>query len=394
MSAIRTLMWTDLYKLTMNQAFFHQLPNAGVAKYRFKCRNGIDLRPFKNRINMELDFLCQLKFEQDELEYLRTIPFLKDDYIDYLEDFTLKRRYIHVDETDDNLDIWAEGPLLNVMMFEVYVLALVHDVYTRNTFPVMKHYDRGTEIVKEKIEKIVKYITNPTTPDFKFADFGTRRAFTTDWHDAVIDMLDKGLPKNVFVGTSNVKMAMEYGLKPIGTFAHEYVMAFQGIGTCTVADSQKEALQVWANEYRGNLGIALSDTLGTDKFIRDFDLYFAKLYDGVRHDSGCPFEFTDNMIQMYNDLGIDPKTKTIVFSDGLDLDLAFELNAHCDGRIGCSFGIGTSLTNCVGIKPLQNVMKMVEINGRPVAKISDNPEKGMCEDKGYQMYLHEAIKEK
>ncbi len=186
---------------------------------------------------------------------------------------------------------------------------------------------------------------------------------------------------------------MKYDLTPIGTMAHEYIQLPQAINEVTLANSQKYALQLWVDEYRGDLGYALSDTLGFDKFLRDFDRYFAKLYDGVRHDSGDPFAWGHRMIDHYRSFGIEPFAKQLIFSDGLDFPLAARLHREFSPEIKVSFGIGTNLTNDFpGIVPLQIVMKLVEANGRPVAKISENPSKTMCEDQGFLAYLREVIK--
>jgi len=388
---INSLLDTDMYKLTMHQIVIHKFPGA-YAKYRFKCRNDVNLLQYKEEIEKEFDHLCTLRMTDEECDYLRTIPFLTDDYVNFLEDYRPKRRYIHVDETDGDLDIWFEGPIVQTLPFEIYALKIVNEVYFRNTQP---NPDYGTGILRlnEKIRLVNYFSPN----NFKFADFGTRRAFSGYWQDVVVDTLQNKIADGKFVGTSNVLLAMKYNLNPIGTFAHEYVQMFQGLGLCPIVDSQKVALQHWADEYRGELGICLSDTLGLDKFLRDFDKYFAKLFDGVRHDSGDPFDFADAMITHYESLGIDPRTKTIVFSDGLDIPLSIKLANYCNDRIGISFGIGTNLTNDLGYTPLQIVIKMVECgvdanSMSPVAKLSDTPAKTMCEDHEYINYLYKVIK--
>lgn len=406
---VNSLLDTDLYKMTMHQVVLHKFPGA-YAKYRFKCRNNKDLVPFKEEIEAEFDHLCTLRLTDEERDYLKTIDFLTEDYVNFMEDYRPKRRFIHVDVTEDGvLDIWFEGPILQTMPFEIWALKIVNEVYFRNT-QKEPDFEEGGKRLQTKIRQIKDYLgidldmhfIGDTEYDamptrfFKLADFGTRRAFSGPWQRTVVEVLNDDLPKDVFVGTSNVKLAMEFGIKPIGTFAHEYVQMFQGLGTCQVVDSQKVALQTWADEYRGQLGICLSDTLGLDKFLRDFDLYFAKLFDGVRHDSGDPFEFADAMIAHYDSLGIDPRTKTIVFSDGLDVPLAIKIAEHCKHRINVSFGIGTNLTNDLGYEPLQIVVKMVECgmtqdDMRPVAKLSDNPAKTMCEDQDFINYLYKVI---
>lgn len=404
---VQALTDSDLYKFTMHQFVLHKFPGA-YAKYRFKLRNkGVDLLPYKEEIEKEFDHLCTLRFTKEELDYLRTLEYITEDYVNFLEDFRLKRRFVHVDITDGQLDIWFEGPVVQTMPFEIYALKIVNEVYFRNT-QQNPDYDEGGKRLAKKIFQIKDYLGLEDkfssdfesdmipTRKFQFADFGTRRAFSGEWQREVVSTLHTNLPKSVFVGTSNVKLAMDFGIKPIGSMAHEFICMFQGFGNCPVADSQKLAFQMWVDEFRGNLGILLTDTLGDDKFFKDFDSYFAKLYDGVRHDSGNPFEYADKVIFHYKALGIDPRTKTIVFSDGLDVPTAIKLAEHCKNRIRVSFGIGTNLTNDLGYEPLQIVIKMIEAglskdSLHPVAKLSNNPAKTMCEDETFVNYLREAI---
>ena len=183
---------------------------------------------------------------------------------------------------------------------------------------------------------------------------------------------------------------MDHGLTPLGTMAHEYLQACQAVGP-RLRDSQVFAFNMWAREYRGDLGIALSDVCGMDAFLRDFDLFFCKLFDGVRHDSGDPFEWGEKLIAHYEKMRIDPRTKTMVFSDSLNIPLAMRLFEYFKGRVRTSFGIGTNLTNDLGYEPLQIVIKMTRCNGQPVAKISDEPSKAMDYDPSYVAYLREVF---
>lgn len=396
---IQSLLDTDMYKLTMHQVILHKFPGA-YAKYRFKCRNDVDLTPYIEEIKAEFDHLCTLRMSSEELEYLKGIPYLTNDYVDFLEDFRPKRRYIHVDITDGKLDIWFQGPVVQTLPFEIWALKIVNEVYFRNT-QKEPDYRNAMGRLDTKIQQIKDYLTasgdKSPTYSFKFADFGTRRAFSGEHQKNVVRVLSENFTSDVFVGTSNVKLAMEFGITPIGSMAHEYIQMFQGISICPIGESQRVAFQTWADEFRGSLGIALSDTLGMGMFLKDLDLYFAKLFDGVRQDSGDPFQFADEMIDHYKGLGIDPMTKTIVFSDGLDVPLAIKLAEHCKNRIKTSFGIGTNLTNDFeDHSPLQIVIKMImcgmsEGSMNPVAKLSNNPSKSMCEDAGYSEYLSQVI---
>ena len=225
--------------------------------------------------------------------------------------------------------------------------------------------------------------------DCRITDFGTRRRYSRAWHGKVVRMLADELgPK--FAGTSNVDLARRLGLNPQGTMAHEWLQAFQALGP-RLRDSQAAAFDTWAREYRGDLGIALTDVIGLDAFLRDFDLYFCKLFDGMRHDSGDPFEWGERLIAHLEGYRIDPRSKVLVFSDGLDMEKVMQLYAHFRGRTRMSFGIGTNLTNDVGAPPLSIVMKMVRCNGQPVAKLSDSPGKTMCDDPGYLTYLRQVF---
>ena len=396
MAIINSLLDNDLYKMTMGQVVTHKFPSIWM-KYKFKCRNeGIEWTPeMAKRISDEIDHYCTLMFTKEEINWLSKLRYIKKDYIEFLKIYRPQREHVKIVNKDGKLEIIVEGPWFLTIYFEVPILAIVNEIYFEETvssrlasYALKEFYDAGAKLVKEKIEVAAK-------EQFLFSDFGTRRRFSRSWQDLVVGQFAAALPKNVFGGTSNMLLAMKYNLTPIGTMAHEFIMAGQALEGVTLASSQKYMLQAWVDEYRGDLGTALSDTLGTDKFLRDFDLYFSKLYDGVRHDSGDPFEWAERIIEHYNSLKIDAHTKQLVFSDGLDFNKAAELNRTFRSRARVSFGIGTNLTNDFpGVKPLNIVMKIIEANDRPVAKISDNPGKTMCEDSGFIAYLRQVILEK
>ena len=384
---IPSLLDTDLYKFTMMQVVQHQFAEAQV-EYRFKCRNpGIDLTPFVAEIEEEIRALCDLRFTQEELDYLRRWRFFKSDFVDLLGLFHLQQRFISVSRREDSpreIDITIKGPWLHTILFEVPVLAIVSEVYYRNTVP-RPDFDEGRRRLAAKIERA----NTVDTQEFRIADYGTRRRFSRAWQDEVLRTLRRDMPTH-FVGTSNVRFAMEQGLTPLGTMAHEYLQACQAVGP-RLRDSQSFAFNMWAREYRGDLGIALSDVVGINAFLRDFDLFFCKLFDGVRHDSGDPFEWGDRLIAHYQKMRIDPRTKTMVFSDSLNVPLAMRLYEYFKGRAQTSFGIGTNLTNDLSYEPLQLVIKMTRCNGQPVAKISDEPSKTMDYDPSYVKYLREVF---
>ena len=384
---IESLLDTDLYKFTMMQVVLHHFPGAEV-EYRFKCRTpDVDLTPYIGQIEREVSALCGLGFTRPELDYLRSWRFFTSDFVDLLGLFHMDERFIRIRPSavaPDEIDIAIKGPWLHTILFEVPVLAIVSEVYFRNTQP-HPDFEQGRRRLSNKIAKI----NAVPDPEFRIADYGTRRRFSGRWQEEVVLALKRGIgPK--FVGTSNVYFALEHGLTPLGTMAHEYLQACQAVGP-RLRDSQVFAFNTWAREYRGDLGIALSDVCGMEAFLRDFDLFFCKLFDGVRHDSGDPFEWGEKLIVHYQKMRIDPRTKTMVFSDSLNVPLAIRLFEYFKGRSQTAFGIGTNLTNDLGYEPLQIVIKMTRCNGQPVAKISDEPSKSMDYDPAYVAYLREVF---
>ena len=386
---ISSLLDTDLYKFTMMQAVLHQFPGAQV-EYRFKCRNlGIELASMVSEIRQEIRALCGLRFQDAELAWLRELRFIKSDFVDFLGLFKLNEKYIDIQpRLDGEIDITIQGPWLHTILFEIPVLAIVNEVYFRNTQRV-PDFVEGRKRVTEKIAALKAADLQP----LRIADYGTRRRFSRAWHEEVLRVLSVQLgtgPGGQFAGTSNVLLAMKLGLTPLGTMAHEYLQACQALGP-RLRDSQVFGFESWAREYRGDLGIALSDVYGIEPFLRDFDMYFCKLFDGARHDSGDPFTWGERMIEHYRRNRVDPLTKTLIFSDGLTVPRTIELFRQFHGRTQLAFGIGTNLTNDLGYEPLQIVIKMVRCNGQPVAKLSDTPAKNMCEDEKYLAYLRQVF---
>jgi len=383
---IQSLLDTDLYKLTMGQVVLHRFSDA-IVEYTFKNRTrGIDLKPYANEIRDEIENLCELKLNEDELKYLKTLGFFKDSYLDFLRLLKLDPSHVQID-TKNGFELKITGPWMTTIYFEVPVLAIINETYFRNQgYDKQKLWKEGEKRLNKKI-KLIKEINDF---EFKLIEFGTRRRFSREWHERLLKMLSKSLSAENFIGTSNVHFARKFKLRPIGTMAHEFLQAAQSLGPRLI-DSQKFALQAWADEYRGQLGIALSDVVGIDAFLRDFDAYFAKLYDGCRHDSGDPYEWCNKLLKHYENLGIDAKTKIAVFSDGLTIPKAINIAKTFNGKIKISFGIGTNLTNDLGPKALQIVIKMTKCNGFPVAKISDSPGKQMCKDQQFLDYLKKVF---
>lgn len=387
---IVSLMDSDLYKFTMNQVIFHKHTNLNGA-YLFKCRNeGITFtKEMVEEINAQIDHLCTLRFTDEELEYLASIRFIKPDYVEFLRLWHPIRKYVNCyletkeNENEGILHIEVNGPMFSVMQFEIYLLEIVNEVYFRMKYNYLDLVNSARMNLNQKLNGFAsKQYT------FNFAEFGCRRRLSREWQDYVIKEL---LKSGHCVGTSNVFFAMKHGCKPIGTYAHEYVQMYQGIPSVPLAYTNKLALEEWLDEYQGDLGTALTDTLGTDLFLRDFTKLQAMCYTGVRHDSGDPFAWGEKIINHYRSLGIDPKTKTLLFSDSLDFDKAQEIYNHFKDKAGVNFGIGTYLSNDTGVEPLNIVVKLQYVNGHPVAKLSDTPGKAMCQDAGYLNYLKNAV---
>ncbi len=407
---ITSLLDTDLYKFTMMQAVLHQFPGAQV-EYRFKCRNpAIDpdtgqatraLAPYVSEIRDEIRSLCSLHFQDAELTYLQSLRFIKSDFVDFLGLFRLNEKYITVTALPSGeIDITIRGAWLHTILFEIPVLAIVNEVYFRNTQKLPDLMEG-----RRRLDVKIGQLRSTGLSNLKIADYGTRRRFSKAWHEEVLRVLSSRLgtvqsPGNVaglagqLAGTSNVLFAMKLGLTPLGTMAHEYLQACQALGP-RLRDSQIYAFESWAKEYRGDLGIALSDVYGMSAFLRDFDMYFCKLFDGARHDSGDPFLWGERMLEHYHHNRVDPHTKTLIFSDGLTVPRTIELYRQFAGRCQLAFGIGTNLTNDLGDPPghapLQIVIKMVRCNGQPVAKLSDSPSKDMCDDEKYLAYLRQVF---
>ncbi len=391
---ISSLLDTDLYKFTMWQALLHRHPQT-QAEYRFVCRNrpAYPLAELEGEVNAALDQLCALRFTQPELDYLGGLRFIKSDFIDFLRIFQFQRGFIEARAEGDGLSIVARGPQVHVMGFEIFVLAIVNELYFRR-MDQAGALAEGRARLAAKLGRLRRLAGEaPCRHPFEMSDFGLRRRFSGSWQREVVQTLASEAPQ-WFKGTSNVLLARDLNLVPIGTMAHEYLQTYQSLGV-RLRDFQQAALEDWVQEYRGDLGIALTDTVGMDAFLADFDLYFAKLFDGLRHDSGDPVAWGEKALAHYARLRIDANTKRLVFSDGLDLDRAIALYRHFGDRVQMGFGIGTQLTNDMGdapqLQPLHIVMKIVRANGQPVAKLSDSPGKTLCDDETFLAYLRQVF---
>ena len=382
---ITSLLDTDLYKFNMNQVIFHKHTDLN-GEYHFKCRNKdvIFTDEMLNEINMQIDHLCTLKFTNDELDYLRSIRFIKFDYVEFLRLWHPIRDYVTTYLDNGILNVIVKGPLFSAMQFEIYLLEIINEVYFRCKYD----YNKLLESAKERLEeKILKFKNKEY--NFKFAEFGCRRRLSKEFMDYAIKRLKDSCPN--MVGTSDVYFAYKYNLTPIGTFAHEYVQMYQGIDSIPLAYTNHYALNDWYDEYKGDNGTALTDTLTTDLFLLDFDRAMVNNYTGVRHDSGDPYIWGEKIINHYKKYGVDPKTKMLLFSDSLDFKRAEDLYQYFKDKSKVSFGIGTYVTNDTCVDALNIVIKLQYVNDRPVAKISDSSTKTMCDDEVYLKYLKNSI---
>ena len=383
---VTSLLDTDLYKFNMDQVIFHKHTNLS-GEYDFRCRNeGVVFTPeMLEEINAQIDHLCSLRFSREELDYLRSIRFIKNDYVEFLRLWRPIREYVTTGLNEQGeLSIVVRGPLFSAMQFEIYLLEIVNEVYFRLRYDYAVLRASAEEKLNQKIRDFQsgKYT-------FSFAEFGSRRRLSREWEDEVVRRFSAETGN--CVGTSNVYLAMKYGLKPIGTYAHEFVQMYQGIDSIPLAYTNHYAMEDWYDEYRGDNGTALTDTVTTDLFLLDFNRAMVNNYTGVRHDSGDPFEWGEKIIAHYKKYGVDPRTKLLLFSDGLDFDRAQQLYDYFKERVKVSFGIGTFCSNDTCEEPLNIVIKLQTVNGRPVAKVSDTPGKAMCRDREYLEYLKGSI---
>lgn len=391
---ITSLLETDMYKFSMGQAIYHQFSDYKTT-WSFKCRNK-DVQftsEMVEEIRAQIQAYCKLRFTEDELQYLDNIKWIKGSYVDFLrlwspryEDFTITT------DGECGLSIEVAGTWLNTSMYEIPTLAIVNEVYFRMQYD----YDELLDSFKERLDVKFENLKSGHWYAGTFSEFGLRRRLSAEAQSLVVEKFshlnDTKHSPSRFIGTSNVYLAKKFGLTPVGTMAHEWIMCTgQGNHKHNPAYSNWYALDAWITEYGVLNGIALTDTITTDCFLRDFQLTYATLFSGVRHDSGDPYEWGEKMISQYRKLGIDPKTKTLLFSDSLDFERADALWHYFHNDINVAFGIGTYLSNDTKVSPLNIVMKVTKCNGMDVAKISDTDGKGMCKNPEYVEYLQRCI---
>lgn len=388
---INSLLETDMYKFSMGQTIFHQFTSYKTT-WTFKCRNK-DVHfseEMVEEIRQQIAAFCGLRFTEEELDYLDNITWIKGSYVDFLR--LWQPRYEEFTITTDapcGLSIEAAGTWLNTTMYEIPILAIVNEVYFRMAYD----YDELLEQFKTRLSQKVEMLEKNKYRLNTFSEFGLRRRLSAQAQEIAVEALT-GLKDtdSKFIGTSNVYLAKKYNLKPIGTMAHEWIMCTgQGNHKHNPAYSNWYALDAWVKEYGILNGIALTDTITTDCFLRDFQLTYATLFSGVRHDSGDPYEWGEKMIAHYKKLGIDPGTKTLLFSDSLDFGKATQIYDHFKDKVQVAFGIGTFISNDTNVPALNIVMKTTKCNGMDVAKISDIAGKGMCKNPDYVDYLNRCI---
>ena len=389
---IVSLLETDMYKFSMGQAIYHQFSDYKTT-WSFKCRNK-DVKFTKEmvkEIKEQIKLYCKLRFTEDELEYLNNIKWIKGSYVDFLR--LWKPRYEDFEigyDAECGLSIETKGTWLNTSMYEIPTLAIVNEVYYRMQYD----YNELMNNFEKRLDEKIKWLQDGTYCLGNFSEFGLRRRLSAQAQELAVQKLSREkLGKSNFVGTSNVYLAKEFGVMPVGTMAHEWIMCVgQGNHKHNPAYSNWYALDAWVKEYGVLNGTALTDAITTDCFLRDFQLTYATLFSGVRHDSGDPIEWADKMIGHYKELGLDPMTKTLLFSDSLDFKRADEIYKHVHKKARVAFGIGTYIANDTNVPALNIVMKTTACNGMDVAKISDTPGKGMCKNPDYVEYLTRCIK--
>lgn len=392
---ITSLLETDMYKFSMGQGIFHQFPTY-MTTWTFKCRNkDVKFTPeMVQEITEQIKAYCELRFTEDELNYLDNIKWIKGSYINFLriwkprfEDFTITT------DAECGLAIETKGTWLNTSMYEIPTLAIVNEVYFRMAY----NYDKLFTSFKERLVQKFEDVKHDKYYLGVFSEFGLRRRLSREAQELAVETFshlnDTVYSTSKFIGTSNVYMAKQFGVTPVGTMAHEWIMCTgQGDHKHNPAYSNYYALKAWREEYGVLNGIALTDTITTDCFLRDFNLENATLFSGVRHDSGDPITWGEKMIAHYKKLGIDPTTKTLLFSDSLNFEKADKISTYFRGKAKVAFGIGTYLANDTEVPALNIVMKTTFCNGQDVAKLSDVEGKGMCKNEDYINYLRRTIK--
>ncbi|MBI1888736.1 MAG: nicotinate phosphoribosyltransferase [Candidatus Spechtbacteria bacterium] len=377
---VTLLLDTDFYKFTMGQVVFHRYPNIPV-RYAFKNRTrSIHLADFikERELRSQLDYARTLRFERSELDYLRGIDnygarMFEEDYLEFLKNFRLPPYDLAIANGEYILEF--PGAWQDAIYWEVPALKIVNALYSQARMRALSRFEQECVFATGKIRLKEKQTVLRARPDVKFSDFGTRRCFSGAWQDYALVSMAQEVPRNL-LGTSNVKLAKKHNLMPMGTSAHEMPMILSGmfddVSENPMRLAQRTALEDWWDEYGQGLSIYLPDTWGTPFGLSLMTAKEANEWKGFRQDSGDPIQIGEIGIKFYESCGVDPTQKLIVFSDGLDINQMCRVVDHFKGRIRCTFGWGTNLTNDLGFEPISIVIKPIEANGHPVVKLSDN----------------------
>ncbi|MFC0179131.1 nicotinate phosphoribosyltransferase [Thorsellia kenyensis] len=394
---IKSLIDTDAYKLFMQQAVYHLYPDT-VITAEFRCRNNENLGEYVNLIIEQINFLADVHLNEEEYHYLLSLNIFNDEYLTWLKSFRFNPNQIKIANQGGKLILTISGKWVEAILWEVPLLAIISEVAHKAVQTI--NQNDIILIAKDKLinnlNELVDESTKENIPltDFQLIEFGTRRRYSFEVQNTIIETLKEfeiENSPNFFSGTSNLFFAFKHNLNAVGTQAHEWFQAHQQLAP-SLETSQQFALSQWLKIYPTQLPIALTDCINMDAFLRDFDANFASQFQGLRHDSGDPITWGEKALAHYQQLSINAQNKKLVFSDNLDLTKALSIYRHFLGRIQTSFGIGTRLTcNIPTIKPHNIVIKLTTCNGKPVAKISDEPGKIMCNDTNYIKKLADAF---
>lgn len=401
-AVIQSALDLDVYKINMMQAAYRFYPQTQV-RYELIVRSDDNLSELVEEVGEEISRLASLRFTSDQLTYLaKKAPYLSTEFLSYLGAFRFKPQQqvsvslMRTAQGDNQLKVTVEGLWHETILYETLVMSIISELRNRRYWSQIPT-EQLHKVLDDKLAFLQSELKRRNINSFRFSEMGTRRRFSFAAQKTMLDVLRARVPE-LLLGTSNYHLAQEFNLTPIGTVAHEWTMAHQAL--VAVQHSQRVALDKWLEAFDGRLGIALTDTIGIDAFLNDFDRNRASMYAGVRHDSGNPFAWGDKIIAHYERLGIDPMSKMLIFTDGLNFSRALDICEYFAGRAQVSFGIGTFLANDMGnwvndkgtrYQPISMVVKMAECNGSPVAKISDEPEKAMCEDIFFLMNLKQRF---
>lgn len=384
---LRTLLDTDAYKFHMQQAIFYYYPNITVSA-EFICRGKDKLGSYKKDLIKQITMMQELYLSDEEYLYMSSFSFFTIKYLNWLKKFRYDISQVTIKDNNGYLYIRISGLWKEVVLWEVPILALISELVHRTRSPNVNS-KIAVDYLNKKLINFLKITEDLDLSLLKLVDFGTRRRFSYNVHFNIVKKLKNKIP--YLVGSSNYNIARILGISPMGTQAHEWFQAHQQISSI-LSQSQCLALKVWLNQYKNELSIALTDSINMDAFLKDFKIEFATKYQGIRHDSGDPVKWGEKAISHYKCLGIDPLKKTLLFSDNLNYKKIVSLYLHFRDRINVMFGIGTKLTcDIPKIEPLNIVIKLIECNGKPVAKLSDSPGKTIGLDKTFVNKLCKAF---